>query len=614
MIAAGEVVQRPASVVKELMENSVDAGATRVDVIVVDAGRTLIQVIDNGCGMTPDQAVLCFQRHATSKIATAEDLEAIETYGFRGEALASIAAVAEVVLKTRTADSDVAVQVSITDATAEKEGRQDVREVAAPVGSNFAVSNLFYNTPARRKFLKSDASELKQIISEFIRMALSRTDIAFNLTASGRDIFRLPPAKGLLFRIKDIFGSAASDELVSLDNTTTVARVGGFVAAASSARKSGANQFFFVNGRFFRSPYLHKAVMKAYENLIPEGTSPSYFIYLDVDPHTVDINVHPTKTEIKFEDDNVLFTVLMASVKEALGRETFAESLDFEAGALQGIRNVSSSFSEFKPVSEPSFGDGSFNPFDGDGFPNERGWEEHFGSELPAAGHTFAGSPSSGYHGGGYQAKPFLGAGELDMLLDREASRQQEEHPDVMVSGRYIIRPSRSGFMLIDAQRAMQRVLYEDFIEALSHETPVSQTALFPLEVEVGAQNIPLLEQNAELLSRMGFVFSPFSANTILVNGLPAGLTDDKMSVFAMVYEIVTALGDERQSISNSVYATLAEKMALSSARAAVLPKDAAMARNLLDRLYGCENPEFTSDGKRIVSVLDADALDKLLK
>lgn len=597
MIAAGEVVQRPASVVKELMENSVDAGATRVDVIVVDAGRTLIQVIDNGCGMTPDQAVLCFQRHATSKIATAEDLEAIETYGFRGEALASIAAVAEVVLKTRTADSDVAVQVSITDATAEREGRQDVREVAAPVGSNFAVSNLFYNTPARRKFLKSDASELKQIISEFIRMALSRTDIAFNLTASGRDIFRLPPAKGLLFRIKDIFGSAASDELVSLDNTTTVARVGGFVSGPSSARKSGANQFFFVNGRFFRSPYLHKAVMKAYENLIPEGTSPSYFIYLDVDPHTVDINVHPTKTEIKFEDDNVLFTVLMASVKEALGRETFADSLDFEAGALQGIRNVSSSFSEFKPVSEPSFGDGSFNPFDGDGFPNESGWETH-----PA------------YHGGSYQAKPSLGAGELDMLLDREASRQQEEHPDVLVSGRYIIRPSRSGFMLVDAQRAMQRVLYEDFIEALSHETPVSQTALFPLEVEVGAQNIPLLEQNAELLSRMGFVFSPFSANTILVNGLPAGLTDDKMSVFAMVYEIVTALGDERQSISNSVYATLAEKMSLSSARAAVLPKDAAMARNLLDRLYGCENPEFTSDGRRIVSVLDADALDKLLK
>lgn len=596
MIAAGEVVQRPASVVKELMENSVDAGATRVDVIVVDAGRTLIQVIDNGSGMTPDQAVLCFQRHATSKIATAEDLEAIETYGFRGEALASIAAVAEVVLKTRTADSDVAVQVSITDATAEREGRQDVREVAAPVGSNFAVSNLFYNTPARRKFLKSDASELKQIISEFIRMALSRTDIAFNLTASGRDIFRLPPAKGLLFRIKDIFGSAASDELVFLDNTTTVARVGGFVSGPSSARKSGANQFFFVNGRFFRSPYLHKAVMKAYENLIPEGTSPSYFIYLDVDPHTVDINVHPTKTEIKFEDDNVLFTVLMASVKEALGRETFADSLDFEAGALQGIRNVSSSFSEFKPVSEPSFGDGSFNPFDGDGFPNQSGWE------------------TGGYHGGSYQAKPLLGAGELDMLLDREASRQQEEHPDVLVSGRYIIRPSRSGFMLIDAQRAMQRVLYEDFIEALSHETPVSQMALFPLEVEVGAQNIPLLEQNAELLSRMGFVFSPFSANTILVNGLPAGLTDDKMSVFAMVYEIVTALGDERQSISNSVYATLAEKMSLSSARAAVLPKDAAMARNLLDRLYGCENPEFTSDGRRIVSVLDADALDKLLK
>lgn len=597
MIAAGEVVQRPASVVKELMENSVDAGATRVDVIVVDAGRTLIQVIDNGCGMTPDQAVLCFQRHATSKIATAEDLEAIETYGFRGEALASIAAVAEVVLKTRTADSDVAVQVSITDATAEREGRQDVREVAAPVGSNFAVSNLFYNTPARRKFLKSDASELKQIISEFIRMALSRTDIAFNLTASGRDIFRLPPAKGLLFRIKDIFGSSASDELVSLDNTTTVARVGGFVSGPSSARKSGVNQFFFVNGRFFRSPYLHKAVMKAYENLIPEGTSPSYFIYLDVDPHTVDINVHPTKTEIKFEDDNVLFTVLMASVREALGRETFVEPLDFEAGALQGIRNVSSSFSEFKPVSEPSFGDGSFNPFDGDGFPNEKGWD------VP-----------SGYHGGSYQAKPSLGAGELDMLLDREASRQQEEHPDVLVSGRYIIRPSRSGFMLVDAQRAMQRVLYEDFIEALSHETPVSQMALFPLEVEVGAQNIPLLEQNAELLSRMGFVFSPFSANTILVNGLPAGLTDDKMSVFAMVYEIVTALGDERQSISNSVYATLAEKMSLSSARAAVLPKDAAMARNLLDRLYGCENPEFTSDGRRIVSVLDADALDKLLK
>ncbi|MBR3076246.1 MAG: DNA mismatch repair endonuclease MutL, partial [Bacteroidales bacterium] len=323
MIAAGEVVQRPASVIKELMENAVDAGATQVDVVVSDAGRTLIQVIDNGSGMSSPDAVLCFERHATSKIASAADLERIITYGFRGEALASIAAVSQVTLRTRREADDTGTCVTISPDEPVK-----TSSVSAPKGSNFAVRNLFYNTPARRKFLKSDQVEFKHIVEEFTRVAIPRPDIAFTLSHNGKEVYVLRKAQSLKFRILDLLGRNVVGDIVDISADTSVVKISGFAGRPESARRALGNQYFFVGGRYFRSPYLHKAVMKAYEDFVPEGLTPSYFVFLEVDPQSVDVNIHPTKTEIKFEDDNVIFQVLSACVREALGRNSFGASLD----------------------------------------------------------------------------------------------------------------------------------------------------------------------------------------------------------------------------------------------------------------------------------------------
>ena len=327
MIAAGEVVQRPASVVKELLENAVDAGATDVKVVVLDAGRTLIQVIDNGSGMSAADAVLCFERHATSKIASAEDLAAIVSYGFRGEALASIAAVSEVTLKTRREADETATQVVVKGS--------DVRSssVAAPVGSNFAVRNLFYNTPARRKFLKSDNVELKHIVEEFTRVALTRPEIGFSLRSNDRDLYRLRPAKSLKYRILDLLGSNVAEDVVDLAAESTTLRVSGFLGRPQSARKTVAHQYFFVNGRYFGSGYLRKAVLKGYEGFIAAEAQPSWFICLEVAPESVDVNISPTKSEVKFEDENVVFQLLYACVKETLGRNAFGDGIDFDAAS-----------------------------------------------------------------------------------------------------------------------------------------------------------------------------------------------------------------------------------------------------------------------------------------
>ena len=359
MIAAGEVVQRPASVVKELMENAVDAGATQVDVVVTDSGRTLIQVIDNGSGMSPSDAVLCFERHATSKITSAADLERIVTYGFRGEALASIAAVSQVTLRTRRVEDETGTQVVIGG-----DGDVKTSSVSAPSGSNFAVRNLFYNTPARRKFLKSDQVEFKHIVEEFTRVAVPRPEIGFSLTHNGKQIYVLKPAKSLKFRILDLMGRTVVGEVVDIFADTAVVQVSGFIGRPESARRVPGNQYFFVGGRYFRSPYLHKAVMKAYEEFVPEGFTPAYFIFLEVDPQAVDVNIHPTKTEIKFEDDNVIFQVISACVREALGRNSFGASLDFNREGAVELPQLGQSFDEYKagslsPATPP---DPDFNP------------------------------------------------------------------------------------------------------------------------------------------------------------------------------------------------------------------------------------------------------------
>ena len=628
MIAAGEVVQRPASVVKELMENAVDAGADQVTVVIQDAGRTLIQVIDNGCGMSPDQAVLCFERHATSKLSTAEDLQNILTFGFRGEALASIAAVAEVTLKTRREEDEVGCQVEFADSC-----HLSTQETASPRGANFSVRNLFYNVPARRKFLKSDNVEFKHIVTEFIHVALTSPQIGFTLTHNGKDIYVLRPAKSLKFRIQDVLGPNVAKEVVDISADTSVARISGFVGRPDSAKKGLGNQYFFVNGRYFRSPYLHKAVMKAYENLIPEGMTPPYFIYLDVDPQAMDVNIHPTKTEIKFEDDSVIFQVLYACIRETLGRNSFGESIDFDREGVPDIPAFGKNFDEFRPVSEPQPGvDATYNPFDNDGFPSESSpfdnsfvpgafpgsmpssgashaprQTEMFGSDWTQSGLGF--EKETAVHGNGYGAASFIEKrddyGKLfeDKLLPSRSV--------LTLQGKYIVTTGRSGLMVININRAMERILYDRFLNAMSRNEHVTQTALFPVPVHVGVENMCLFSEHSAMLAELGFDIAPFGTDTVVVNGVPEGYSAEEGKVRTMIGDLLLILAEDHNALPEMMAANMASRFARLGSLSGDPVTNPVEAQRLIDRLFECENAEYTSTGRRIMSLIPTEEIDR---
>ncbi|MBR6306410.1 MAG: DNA mismatch repair endonuclease MutL [Bacteroidales bacterium] len=582
MIAAGEVVQRPASVVKELMENAVDAGAMDVKVIILDAGRTLIQVIDNGCGMSPDDAVLCFERHATSKLASAEDLHRIETFGFRGEALASIAAVSEVTLRTRRAEDETGVEVTM--AGSEHTG---TKEVQAPTGCNFAVRNLFYNIPARRKFLKSDSVELRHIVEEFQRVAITRPDIAFTLTHNGKDIHVVKPGRSLKFRIQDLLGPGVVGEIMDVHAETSIGNLSGFVGKPESAKKTLGNQFFFVNGRFFRSPYLHKAVMKAYENLIPDGVTPSYFLFLEVDPASMDVNIHPTKTEIKFEEEQMLFQTVLGAVKEVLGRSGVGGGIDFDNPEEKDMPVIGPSFREYKPQAMPSEGaDFNYNPFD----PME---------EIPGS--------SPGMTVGGY-------ASHVDKHENYGVLFQERTLPTaqiLVVQGRYILTQSASGIMMVHVRRAMERLLYGRFLKALTANAHVSQTALFPEQVNVGVEGKLLFEDNASLLAGLGFDIVPLGKDTVAVNAVPEGFSAEPGKAEELVRNILSILADDHSSLPGVMEQTLAQKFAAVGAAGARKPASPIEAQRLVDALLQEENPEFTPSGKRIISIVPLEEIEK---
>ena len=592
MIAAGEVVGRPASVVKELTENALDAGATKVTVVVTDAGRTLIQVIDNGYGMDAEDAVLCFERHATSKIATAEDLEQIATFGFRGEALASIAAVAEVTLKTRRAADEMGTQVSVGSF-----GSVSSEPCAAPAGTSIAVRNLFYNTPARRKFLKSDNVELKHIVEEFTHVALTRPDVAFTLTHNGRDMFVLKAAKSLKYRIQDLLGAGVTGELVDIGAQTSLVGVSGFIGRPESARKTLGNQFFFVNGRYFRSPYFHKAVMNAYAEMVPDGVTPSYFIYLTVDPHSIDVNISPTKTEIKFEEDSVIFQTIFATVRESLGRNSFGASIDFDTEGAVEMPQISRSFSEYKSgeIAPSHDFDPDYNPFDPQ---PSSDFTPDFGSGA-ASGGAYAHGAS------GYIAREQnYGA----LFEERTAALGKS----LIVGGRFIMTPVASGVMLVHIRRALVRILYEKALRALQAEAPVSQTALFPVEVAVGPANVPLFEEYADMLARLGFDIVPFGTDSVVVNAVPEGYGADEMSVRGTVADLLQVLSDGGHNVlPEMMQSATARKFAeLGAARYAEL-KTPAEASQLLDDLFACSSADLTPSGKRITCIVPIEDLEK---
>lgn len=669
MIAAGEVVQRPSSVVKELVENAVDAGATQVTVILSDAGRTLIQVIDNGCGMTPDQAVLCFERHATSKIATADDLLDITTFGFRGEALASIAAVAEVTLKTRRAEDEVGCQVVYDDSK-----HVSTDEISTPAGSNFAVRNLFYNIPARRKFLKSDNVEMKHVVEEFVHVALTRSNIGFTLIHNGKNVYVLKPAKSLKFRIQDLLGSYVVSQVVDISADTSVVNVRGYVGRPDQAKKTLGNQYFFVNGRYFRSPYLHKAVMNAYENMLPQGATPAYFIYLEVDPHKLDVNISPTKTEVKFEDDSVIFQTLYACVKESLGRNSFGASIDFDTKDMAEIPAFSNDFDKFRPeVSMPDVSlDNEYNPFDnpdGGHEPSETG----FGSPMPTGGNDripsgMTGSDdmqgwipsgmtggSLGAASGGDMPMPaglqmpvhktsvdfpmpdYTGASDPNFGMTEDignganyyesaASKYVDKRDDygklfedrmaampslILIQKKYIATTVKSGMLLINIRRALERIMYERFLKALSGGEHVTQQALFPVQVPVGVENRLIFDEHSALLRSLGFDIAPFGNDTIVVNGMPEGFQVDQNSVEEAMAEVLIALSDNHTALPGMMESAMAEKFAKMAASEGKPIETVSAAKSLMDSLFACSNSEYTSNGRKIMTIMTIDDIEK---
>lgn len=622
MIAAGEVVQRPASVVKELVENAVDAGAEQISVIIKDSGRTLIQVIDNGKGMNPDDAVLCFERHATSKIATAEDLEDITTFGFRGEALASIAAVAEVTLKTRTEDEEVGCQVEFAASV-----HNSTTEIATPKGTNIAVRNLFYNVPARRKFLKSDNVEFKHIVEEFTKVALTRPEIGFSLSHNGKDVFVLKPAKSLKYRIMDLLGASVTGDVVDVCADTSVVSLRGFVGRPDTARKTLGNQFFFVNGRYFRSPYLHKAVMKAYEGMIADGVTPSYFIYLGVDPHSVDVNISPTKSEVKFEDDSFIFQVVYASVKEVLGKNAFAGGIDFSNPEANDMPVLGSHFSEYQPESIPQVAvDGEYNPFDpvtSAGSATDeygavgRGASTGSATELGGPANEFGGPAGKGY--GSATGWKDSGNERFGQYVDRREDYgklfEEKTLPvtqTIILGGKYIVAPARDGLMIVNVRRARERILYDRALAALTKNEHVTQANMFPVKVEVGAANRAVFDDKAELLARLGFDISPFGTDTIVVNGVPEGYSCEAGKIQTMVSDLLLILSDDSSSLPGVMEAAMAEKIALLGASSCDPLASPMEARHLLDTLLSSSNPELTGNGKRIMAIMTSAQVEKL--
>lgn len=622
MIAAGEVVQRPASVVKELVENAVDAGAEQISVIIKDSGRTLIQVIDNGKGMNPDDAVLCFERHATSKIATAEDLEDITTFGFRGEALASIAAVAEVTLKTRTEDEEVGCQVEFAASV-----HNSTTEIATPKGTNIAVRNLFYNVPARRKFLKSDNVEFKHIVEEFTKVALTRPEIGFSLSHNGKDVFVLKPAKSLKYRIMDLLGASVTGDVVDVCADTSVVSLRGFVGRPDTARKTLGNQFFFVNGRYFRSPYLHRAVMKAYEGMIADGVTPSYFIYLEVDPHSVDVNISPTKSEVKFEDDSFIFQVVYASVKEVLGKNAFAGGIDFSNPEANDMPVLGSHFSEYQPESIPQVAvDGGYNPFDpvtSAGSATDeygavgRGASTGSATELGGPANEFGGPAGKGY--GSATGWKDSGNERFGQYVDRREDYgklfEEKTLPvtqTIILGGKYIVAPARDGLMIVNVRRARERILYDRALAALTKNEHVTQANMFPVKVEVGAANRAVFDDKAELLARLGFDISPFGTDTIVVNGVPEGYSCEAGKIQTMVSDLLLILSDDSSSLPGVMEAAMAEKIALLGASSCDPLASPMEARHLLDTLLSSSNPELTGNGKRIMAIMTSAQVEKL--
>ena len=597
-IAAGEVVQRPASVVKELLENAVDARATDIKLIIKDAGKALVQVIDNGLGMNVTDARLCFERHATSKIRQAEDLFSLHTKGFRGEALASIAAIAHVEMKTKQDQEELGTQIVV-------EGSKFMsQEVAVlPKGTSFAVKNLFFNIPARRNFLKSDTVEYRHIIDEFQRVALAHPNIYFTFYHNGSEMFNLP-ASSLRQRIVTIFSGKTNEKLVPVQEETEIVTIQGFVSKPEFAKKNRGEQFFFVNDRFIKSGYLHHAVMAAYDGILKDGAQPSYFLYLTVPPNTIDINIHPTKTEIKFDDEHALYAILRASIKHSLGQFNVAPVLDFDRDANL---DTPYSYKDAKGETPTIQVDSTFNPFSDDKV------NKHYSSyNKPEATANW----ESLYVGLKQESDVMASHTDFSFETDEvtgslfnDEEVEQAVHNSYQIHKKYIVSPIKSGMVIVDQQRAHQRVLYEQFLTNMTVHQASSQQLLFPLDLFFSSSEMELIEELKLSLVNTGFVFEETNTDHVVISGIPVNVTESEVSM--VLEQLLSDLQDGIPESSFSQNDTIAKSMAKSLAVKTGTTLTIKEQENLVNGLFACKDPNVSPFQKPTFITMRVEDLDK---
>ena len=606
-IAAGEVIQRPASVVKELVENAVDAGAGHIQVNIKDAGRTLVQVIDDGKGMSETDARMAFERHATSKISTADDLFSLHTMGFRGEALASIVAVSQVELRTRLKGAELGTHLVFSGSELES-----VEPDACTEGSIFSVKNLFFNVPARRKFLKSNETEFRNIINEFERIALVNSQVALSLYHNDTEIFNLPES-GLRQRIVNVYGKTLNQKLLSVDAQSSLVTISGFVGWPDSAKKRGALQYFFVNGRFMKHPYFHKAVMQAYEQLIPAGEQPNYFIYFTLDPATIDVNIHPTKTEIKFENEQPIWQILMAATREALAKSSAIPTIDFDVEDAIDIP-VYNPVKEAAPYKAPCVQVNSgYNPFETSSYKKpEFDWSKLYNDFEGDRNAIRQGAELTGSFLAPDLSEPAIEADEV-VVQDTSGSLFNDvSNPCYQYKGKYIITSLKSGLALIDQHRAHVRILFDQYITNIRQQRGASQQVLFPEIVEFTAGEATVLPTLLEDMRFIGFDLTNLGNNSYAINGLPAGVENlDPVSLIRNMVDRVIDTGCE-------VHEEICDSLALSLAKAAAIRSGKILSGeemdNLLASLFSCQESNLTPDGKTIISKLTDEELEKRFK
>ncbi|MDY2672432.1 MAG: DNA mismatch repair endonuclease MutL [Sodaliphilus sp.] len=620
-IAAGEVIQRPASVIKELVENAIDAGATSIQIVLKDAGRTLIQVIDNGKGMSDTDARLAFERHSTSKISKAEDLFSLQTMGFRGEALASIAAIAQVELRTRAKGAQLGTKIMINASKCESQ-EPDM----CPEGSNFMIKNIFFNVPARRKFLKSNQVELSNIIKEYEKLALVNHHVDFSLSNNDKLLNKFSGGS-FKQRIASLWGAKVDQQLVPLNTDTSLVRITGFVSKPEGARKRNFLQFLFVNGRFMRHPYFHKAIISSYSELIPDDEQPNYFLNFSVDPESIDVNIHPTKTEIKFENELPIWQILAAAVKESLGRFSAVPQIDFDtidAPEIPAFNDhtvvtapedgIDPTYNPFKPQSKSSAGGGSsYHPqsagnFDGYSSNPLPDWEKLYqnfekGKQEGIASITEQDVEDSFSDIG--EVEPVNNGVQAEIITPDMSSAMC-----MQMKGRYILSPIKSGLMIVDQHRAHVRVLFEQYIKQLDATTISSQRVLFPEVLQLTtSQNIILKELEPEM-EKIGFNLAQLSGNDWSINAVPAGM--ENVNIKDTILQVIDEVSMGGTSITTKVY----ESIALRVAKSAAIPYGKTMLQEemdtLLSKLLCLPNPNYTPDGKTIISVLSNDQLEKM--